>query len=66
MDNLYEIQKTYGYIAKKNEKGELRAYCIECGRSVGQHIKGYGWIFSSCVDFGDEEKGLCDECKEKK
>lgn len=59
------IMPPYGYKPAYNDVGELQAYCQKCGRRVGSHIKNYGWVFGSTVDFGDSDNGLCDQCYEE-
>lgn len=59
------VPKPYGYITAHTEDNELVACCMKCGSKVGNWVDGYGWIFSSSVDFGKPNEGLCDQCIEE-
>lgn len=57
------LPEPYGYDMEVDDvEHNVSAFCKKCGAWVGTYQVGYGWTFGSTVDFGNEEKGLCDQC----
>lgn len=58
-----DIPDPYGYKMEVDDvEHNVCAVCRNCGHWVGSFHPGYGWIFSSSVDFGKPHDGLCDQC----
>lgn len=57
------IPDPYGYKMEVDDvEHNVIAVCRECGDWVGTFLQGYGWSFSSKIDFGRPYDGLCDSC----
>lgn len=62
----HEIKAPYGYALEVDDvEPHVIAVCKGCGAWIGTYLGGESWTFSSAIDFGDLEKGLCDTCTQE-